>query len=162
MPTWSLSESAVCPGQKLSWEKEGPLCSSPYTVLHHPLLKCHRDRGHPSPWHHGESSGQLLLGRAGFGCPPTKEPSLLPSDIHKAHLPAPWARPAVLPAAFPSCRAGSGAGLQDRSFSLTHPPRPSPINPACWFIRTSGRALPRSSSLSVFIFYAHLWGTVQI
>lgn len=33
MPTWSLSESAVCPGQKLSWEKEGPLCSSPYTVL---------------------------------------------------------------------------------------------------------------------------------
>lgn len=104
-------------GQKLCWEKDGPLCSSPYTVPRHTLLKHHRDRGHLSPWHHGETSAQLLLQRAGFGCPPNREePSLLPSDIHKAHLPAPWARPAALHAAFPSCRAGSSAGLQDRSF----------------------------------------------
>lgn len=125
MPAWSLSKSAVCSGDlwaegvvgEPSTGEGGPLRSSPYTVPSHTLFKCHRDGGHPSPRHHRESSAHLVLGRDGFGCPPSRgEPSLLPSGIHKAHLPAPWTRPVALHAAFPSCRAHRSPGLQVGSF----------------------------------------------
>lgn len=86
MPAWSLSESALCPGDlwaeavvgEPSTGEGGPLCSSPYTVPGHTLFKRHRDGGHRSPRRHGESSAQLVLGKGWFWVPSWQRRTILP------------------------------------------------------------------------------------
>lgn len=132
-------------GQEPGWESPGegngdPPCRNPGTGME--LFQWHRDTGHPSPVIAGTSSQ-----RCGEGW--DWDPSLQASLPAQAHL---QCHGAALCVPFPVWSSTGGFKVSP----LSVPPS------ALLFLGASGRAEPHSGSLSVFIFYAHLWGTAQI
>lgn len=173
MPAWSLSESAVCPGDvwaeavvgEPSTGEGGPLRSSPYTDP----LQMPPGRRSPKSLLSRRELSPVGVGEGWFWVPSQQRRPVTPPQWHSQDTtPSTVDQTCCPPCYLPQLQSWQREQhwLAGRII-LTYTPPPPPcwppcISPDCCFIRASGKALPRSGSLSVFIFYAHLWGTVQI